>query len=239
MRSDREHEDEKARSRSLNSPRGFDGLASLVSVLPEPSANSMPPSVSVGAPPPSASEHSRPATEANPTDHPSRNSLSLLGTAAIALGLAFVGVSIFLANQPSRSPSVVSSNANSGFRQQTSEPQVYSPPDLQDPQSTATASPPDAPLHEVAPSQGINLVLNASEINYCLSERVRLDAMRPLINEKSKVQLHKFNLRSNDFNLRCAKVQYRGSDLDRVKKLVDARRSQLRLEAVSTVSHWH
>jgi hypothetical protein len=243
LRSDRENEDRNASSTSPNSPRGFGGLASLVSVLPEPSAKSMPPIVSAGTPPPSASEHSRLATDANLTGYQLRNSLSLLKTAAIAFGLAFAAISIILATQPSRSlqrqgnQSGVSSNVNSSSPQQTREPQAYSPSDSESPRYAASASPPEEALREVAPSQGTNLVLNASEIDYCLSEGIRLDAMRPLLAEKSRVQLREFNLRSEDFKSRCAKFRYRESDMNRVKKIVDSKMSQLRLEAMSAMSH--
>jgi hypothetical protein len=243
LRLEREHEGAEALLNSQNGPRGFDGLSSLVSVLPEFAAKSTLPSVSARTPQPFAYERSHLATDANLTNSPPRKSLSLLKTGAISFGLAFAAISIILANQPSRSLQRqgnlggVSSNVNSSSPQQTREPQAYSPSDSESPRYAAAASPPEEPLREVAPSQGTNLVLNASEIDYCLSEGIRLDAMRPLLTEKSRVQLRKFNLRSEDFKSRCAKFRYRDSDMNRVKKIVDSKMSQLRLEAMSAMSH--
>ncbi len=92
-------------------PRGFDGLASLVSVIPDPSAEGK-------AEAPSASRPSRADYNTGRTERASGLSYPILKTAVVVFVLAFVLVSIFLAYlAPAGSPRPdASSNIKAGRR---------------------------------------------------------------------------------------------------------------------------
>jgi hypothetical protein len=232
-----------------NVPRGFGGLVSLISAPPAPSAPPRRTIVSTPLLSSSGSEYSRSPTDADLPKGPSSQSFRMITRAVVAFGLAFVAFGIMLAVQPSISPQQepmrpnVPPNGNTVPLRQASEPHTRVSPDPvhPDPNSfhyATQASPLDDPLREIPPPRGVNRVLDASEIDYCLSEGIRVDTMRSLINSRSNVQVRNFKLRSSNFKLRCASFRYRDGDMDRVKKFVDTRRSQLVLEAASVVSRW-
>ena len=236
-------------------PRGFAGLASLISRPPEASAppresivsprstKPSPPARSGPAPKPPSSARSGSPSDADPTERASAETYFMAKMAVFAFGMAFVATGIVLVVQSSTGPHQPptrsdASSANADAPRQTSALRTLTSRDLNNARSTAQASPVDESLGEVPPPQGANRQLDASEINYCLSERVRVDAMRSLIDDKSEVQVENFGLRLRNFKLRCTKLLYRDSDMDQVKKSVDARISQLLSEAESTVSRW-
>jgi hypothetical protein len=165
-------------------------------------------------------------------------------TVAVTFVLAFVLTGVILDVLSLRSPQLQETqrgkpeNVNASDSAQPTNGDVLLSPNSGNRSYEAASSPPVDAVGEVVPPMGANHMLNASEINYCLSERVRLDAMRPLLNKKSEVQLREFNLRSNDFKLRCTRVQYQQSDMQRVKQLVEDKKNSLRRDAVSTMSHW-
>ena len=210
-----------------NAPRGFGGLASLISVLPAPSTA---PRRTIVA-------------DVDLAERPSGMSFRMAKRAVITFGVAFVATGIILAIQPSIGPQQrpsrpdAPSNTNSGPLPQASEPYATSSDPKGSPDATH-ALPLDEHLQEAPPPRGARRMLNASEIGYCLSEGVRVDAMRSLINSKSSVQVRNFTLRISNFKLRCANLRYENIDIDRVKKSIEARSSQLKQEAASIVARW-
>ena len=189
-------------------PRGFDGLALLVSVIPEPSTEPT-------AQAPAASKHSRAASNVGRTERVADFSLPILKAAVGVFVLAFVAVSMILAHLPpagSHRPEA-SANIIAGPTPQASESHGDLPPDAQIPRNEAPPSPQEDPLPELLPPRGTNRMLTKAEIAYCLSEAVRLEALDSLVDKKSQVQSHHLRQRTTDFNLRCTHFRYRKEDL--------------------------
>ena len=220
-------------SSQSDEPRGFDGLASLVSVIPEPSAE---PTAQAAV----ASNHSRADSAAGRPERVSDFSFPILTAAVGVFVLAFVAITIILAYLPpaGRDRSDASLNIKAGPPPPASESQEDLPPDAQIPRNGAPPSPREEPVPELLPPRGTNRMLTEAEIAYCLSEAVRLEEMRSLVDNKSQVQSHHLAQRTSDFKLRCAHFRFRKDDMDRAKELVGARRTLLTLEAQSIASHW-
>ena len=77
-------------------PHGFGGLASLVSVLSEPSAVPERTIVPIRPAPRSAREFPPPATGADAVERSSGRSFGIVSAAIVASGVAFFATSIFL-----------------------------------------------------------------------------------------------------------------------------------------------
>lgn len=225
---------------------GFAGLASLISVLPKPSTARPKPATPrpYGAPwtsetSPSTSEppnHDRP-TPAIPVLSPQirEDPIWVRRPAAFWLTIVGIGGFIYLASTVSNSPTY---KPRSSY---TPSP-AYTPPPQQayisSSQQPYIPPPVSLTLTEVRPAGGANSVHSASEIFYCLSESVRLDSMRGILDDTSQRQIKNFNARVNDFNALCASYRYRNSDMDRAKATVDSKRSLLQTEAAGIVERW-
>jgi hypothetical protein len=223
----------------FNGPRGFAGLASLVSVLPEPSRAEGRPSAPrrPAETELNATETSHDERQAKPVPPPRRDPIWIRRPALFWLLLIGLGAVVYLGNVASNRPRTPSSPS-------------YTPtPTYVPPQEQASVPPPPQPyvppalpvlppLGEVKPAVGVNPVLSASEIVYCLSESDRLEAMRRIIDDTSQIQINNFNARINDFNARCANYRYRTLDMDRAKITVDSRMSILQTEAAGIVARW-
>ena len=73
--------------------------------------------------------------------------------------------------------------------------------------------------NEVKPPVGTDNILDENEIKYCLSEKVRIQAMQ--ITAKTNAQISVFNQYVDDYNLRCSSYSYRQVDMDRAEALVN------------------
>jgi len=167
----------------------------------------------------------------------------MVKTTTIVFVAAFLATSAILAYQSSTAPQyepgqAVAPSTMNADPQQTRMLQTAVPPGSPDFRHATPASPPKEPSQEAAPSRDGAGMLNASDADYCPSEQVRLNAMRALLNQRSKVQVHNFNLRLDRFKIRCANFPRGDSDASGVKQLGDARRSQLISEAISIMSRW-
>jgi len=222
-------------------PRGFAGLASLVSVLPEPSR----PQVRPAAPQPAekgrnAAEMSHDERQPNPeyvyVPPPRKDPIWIRRPALFWLVLIGIGAVVYLGNIISNSPGTPSSPNYATTPTYVPQQQASIP---SPPKPYVTPAPPVLPpLGEVKPAAGVNLVLSASEIVYCLSESARLEAMREIVDDTSQIQIDNFNARINDFNAHCANYRFRTSDMDRAKTTVDSRMSILQTEAAGIVARW-
>lgn len=102
------------------------------------------------------------------------------------------------------------------------------------PNSTSTSS--IAARHrEDKPPVGRNHILSYAQIRYCLSEKIRLDAMENLINNS---EVDRFNSYVNDYNSRCGKARYRQGSLQGVRKKVEADRRRIAREGKQRVEAW-
>ena len=88
-----------------------------------------------------------------------------------------------------------------------------------------TSSTPKRPV-EKKPSVGRNQVLNASNIRYCLAEKIRLDSAESVIDNYSKYDVNRFNSMISDYNSRCGEYRYRSGVLSRAKRDIKPYRSQ-------------
>ena len=86
------------------------------------------------------------------------------------------------------------------------------------------------PLAEEPPPLGQNRLLSASEILYCLSEDVRLDAARSRLDRTDQLQVVRFNLMISAFNGRCANFRYRDDDMRSAEEALSRIRSSLVVE---------
>lgn len=110
--------------------------------------------------------------------------------------------------------------------------------------STAPPSPPSPPASqreyrqppsntEEKPPVGTGHVLNASQIRYCLSEDIRVEAMRQSLNNYSERAVYAFNMAVNDYNSRCASFRYRAGALESVRRDVEARWAELQAQGIA------
>lgn len=77
------------------------------------------------------------------------------------------------------------------------------------------------------PPVGSGLVLEREQIRYCLSEKIRLDAIETVLNDTRRGEVDKFNVLVEDYNSRCGNFRYRRGLLESVRSEVEAQRSEL------------
>ncbi|MCX7164794.1 MAG: hypothetical protein NTV11_00785 [Rhodocyclales bacterium] len=94
-------------------------------------------------------------------------------------------------------------------------------------------------INEERPPVGNGRVFNASEIRYCLSEKIRLEGMKGLVDRYSQASVRGFNSYVSDYNTRCSHFKYRDGLLEEVKRGVQSRRKKLRSEGVSRALENH
>ena len=81
------------------------------------------------------------------------------------------------------------------------------------------------------PPTGPDRVLDAAQIRYCLSEDIRLEAARDVVNADADV--NRFNSMINDFNSRCANYRYRRQVFESVQREVQSNKASLQAEGVA------
>lgn len=83
---------------------------------------------------------------------------------------------------------------------------------------------------EVRPNKGTNLVLNIPQIRYCLSEEIRLTAIKSTVDDTSEGQVDRLNERINDYNARCGNFRYYPGDLETARSEIEQYRPQISFE---------
>lgn len=118
---------------------------------------------------------------------------------------------------------------NSGKKTSTAyqQPPTYAP-------SSDTVYTPSKP-QEVIPPVGRNNVLSYDQIRYCLSEKVRINAVHNALNKYSSSDVNIYNNMVSDYNSRCSEFRYHRGALQSVQKDVDANRYALEQEGLSRV----
>ncbi len=81
--------------------------------------------------------------------------------------------------------------------------------------------------YESKPSYGRNQVLSVSQIRYCRSEKIRLDAAESELDSYSTYDTTKFNNLVDDYNGRCGEFRYKRGNLQRAENDIKAFRSEL------------
>lgn len=86
---------------------------------------------------------------------------------------------------------------------------------------------------ETVPPVGTGLTLDRSQIRYCLSERIRVEAWQRQLNKYSQAAVDAFNASVNDYNTRCSSYRYRSGDLESVRAQVESNRMALTQQGLS------
>jgi hypothetical protein len=84
-----------------------------------------------------------------------------------------------------------------------------------------------SPREETKQPVGSELAFDRSQIRYCLSENIRMDAWEGRVNQYSDTSVAAFKAAVNDYNARCSHIRYRREDLESVRSEVDANRMAL------------
>lgn len=105
---------------------------------------------------------------------------------------------------------------------------------LKAPTTDAATPPPWTSLsNQQKPPVGTGLPLNASQIRYCLTEKIRVKAVEGVLSDTSEREVDKFNARVSDYNSRCGEFRYRRGEVERVNRELDPDRERIALAAKS------
>lgn len=140
----------------------------------------------------------------------------------VTLAVGVVAV-IGIANWP-RDPTPYRAPSSSGTYSPTP---AYVPPAV-----------PQDPYAESKPTIGTGQTLSRNEIRYCLSERVRVEAVGNYVDTTKQSHIDRYNTMVDDYNGRCSNYRYRQSDMSAVKAAVDLSGDRLKAQAAATVRQW-
>ena len=88
----------------------------------------------------------------------------------------------------------------------------------------------DSKINEMTPPVGTNNILGRDEIRYCLSEEIRMGAMKEAVDLYAETEVDRFNATVQDYNSRCGQFRYRQGSLESVRREVEAQRTRLETE---------
>lgn len=94
----------------------------------------------------------------------------------------------------------------------------------------SAVTPPMTDGAEQVPPPGYDRVLSASELRYCLSEKMRLDAADPIVDSRSEWAVTRFNAMVDDYNSRCGSFRAADATMARISREVELNRWRLALE---------
>jgi hypothetical protein len=96
------------------------------------------------------------------------------------------------------------------------------------PPSVFTPGTPVSPkVTEEKPPVGTKHMLGPAEIRYCLSEHIRIDAARGVLNHYVKSDVNRFNAAIADYNSRCGEFLYKPGSLETARSKVESNRAAL------------
>lgn len=211
---------------SKDKARGFAGLADLA---PPPSP---PPPV-----PPLASNHQeREPSALNPqpeTQSAPKKTKDASKALWIIAAVAFAAILIYSANSANNVGSAPASSASAY------QPPASSPPaPAYAPTTETTAVPTPAyspePVVESLPPQGAGLLLNDSQIGYCIAQKMRLSTWRSVTQVTNSADIDRFNAQVNDYNSRCSSYRYQQGAQERVAGEMENERP--RIESMARAS---
>ena len=135
---------------------------------------------------------------------------------------------------------IVFANAmKSGPTPATEQPQAYV--DNAPAQTAIDAPPAGAPVNTDAtfgtqPPVGSNLVLDESQIRYCVAQSIRLEGAQELAAMDTDERVALFNALVADYNSRCGKYRYHRGALEAATAAVEPYRHDLRLEGLRYIT---
>jgi len=94
------------------------------------------------------------------------------------------------------------------------------------------------PLLEVKPTAGFDLDRSPEQIRYCLSEDIRVDAIKNSLDSSSQFEIDWFNSSVSDYQNLCSRYTYRPTAFEIVRNDVAARRSALIAEGLARLKSW-
>lgn len=102
------------------------------------------------------------------------------------------------------------------------------------PTYTSQSSTSNAPaqLEYVKPPVGTNHILSLSQIQWCIREEIRLDAITDIIDADSSRAISNFNSEVDDYNSRCGSYRYRSNTHSQAVKNVEIYRSEIENQAI-------
>jgi TonB family protein len=118
--------------------------------------------------------------------------------------------------------------------QESRQPSVMPPGSLRDPIVPAGAAEPlsspgnaGSAADEEMPPAGRGEMFSEGQIRYCLAQRVRIDAVRPLLNRYDHEEIQRFNEQVADLNSRCSSYRYSGSALQDARAWLESARPRI------------
>jgi TonB family protein len=118
--------------------------------------------------------------------------------------------------------------------QESRQPSVMPPGSLRDPIVPAGAPDPlsspgnaGSTADEDMPPVGRGEMFSEGQIRYCLAQRVRIDAIRPLLNRYDHDEIRRFNEQVADLNSRCSSYRYSGSALQDARAWLESTRPRI------------
>lgn len=201
---------------------GFAGLSSLATHLPLEPVFDTPPK----KPAPDELAGARSTSEARTVANPSFWTAGRRW-AAVAAGLIAV---IGLANWPRDTTPYRASSSSTTY----SASPAYVPTQP----SYAPPAVPQDPYAESKPAIGTGQTLSRNEIRYCLSERIRVEAISDYVDTTKQSQIERYNAVVADYNGRCSNFRYRQTDMNSAKATVDTSGDRLKAQAAATVRQW-
>jgi hypothetical protein len=221
---------------------GFAGLASLVSTIPDPAPAMVAPP-QAGSTPPAKATPSRART---PLRWAGLGAGVAIFAARILVPVTHPTVPVALQTPQTYYPSnLMPQNlappaaASPPFALPSFAPQTFAPPLPQRAGSSSAPLPWPSTISEVKPPPGTELTLSASQILYCLAQKIRLDTMEPVVDRTSAAQVGAFNGLVEDYDQRCLSYHYRRADMEAAQRLVELTRGILANEAKTQVAAWH
>lgn len=83
------------------------------------------------------------------------------------------------------------------------------------------------------PPVGSSHVLNINQIRYCQTEKIRIEAIKTIVNDNNHTEIVRFNNLVDDYNSRCGKYKYMNDDLQTVKRELELKISTIANQAKS------
>lgn len=106
------------------------------------------------------------------------------------------------------------------------------------PTQSSLATDVDSSSDEDMPPIGTGISFTANQIRYCVSEDIRLGAIKEALDSYSQYEIDRFNNSVNDYNNRCGQFRYRPGVLERVRNEVSAKRSAIVIEGLNRLDSW-
>lgn len=218
--------------------KGFAGLESMVSEVEVPKAPAPEPvrKEERAAPKEPAPIQPQPAYRGNPSSGGSAGKGWLLGIGVVVLILWALGSG---KQTPASAPGTEAPVPEAAAPAPEAAAPAYAPepaapaPEAADPAPAYVPAPAPAPApaytsnDEEMPPVGSGLLLNTSQIRYCLSQKIRMSAWQSQVNSYSETSVNAFNEAVNDYNVRCSNFKYRSGTLESVRSEVEANRYAL------------